>query len=155
LTACRDSIARLWNWKTGELVRAFAHKDEVFHAIYSPDEKWIITGSRDVSARIWDPTTGMPVTPPLELYQWCHRIEVTSDGRNCVVSGNRITLINIAKLLGIDSQPLSRSDLRNLSEILAGRRVQEGNIVNLTSREWYDRWQSLQGRDVIERLHQR
>jgi WD40 repeat protein/tetratricopeptide (TPR) repeat protein len=37
----------------------------VFYAQFSPDGKRLLTVSRDNSARVWDPDTGQPITPPL------------------------------------------------------------------------------------------
>ena len=36
---------------------------------------------------------------------------------------------------------LAPESLRTLGEIYSGRRVHAGGAVNLTSKEWFDRWQ--------------
>lgn len=42
------------------------HQNGLETVRFSPDAKRIITASRDHTARIWDATTGQPLTPPLE-----------------------------------------------------------------------------------------
>jgi len=44
---------------------AFWHADEVWQAVFSPDERLIATASRDGSARLWNSQTGEPVGLPL------------------------------------------------------------------------------------------
>jgi WD40 repeat protein len=41
------------------------HRDAVTSTSFSPDGTRIVTASRDGSARLWDATSGNPVTPPL------------------------------------------------------------------------------------------
>ena len=37
------------------------HKDFVLSVAFSPDGKWIISGSKDRTAQFWDPATGLPI----------------------------------------------------------------------------------------------
>lgn len=53
--------ARLWDAKTGLEKMAFSRQGAVTSARYSPDRKWVVTGSTDYVARIWDVATGRPV----------------------------------------------------------------------------------------------
>jgi WD40 repeat protein len=46
-------------------IRTLRHEDAVTSASFSPDGKWIVTSSRDKSARVWDAQTGNPVGNPM------------------------------------------------------------------------------------------
>ncbi len=41
------------------------HAEMVNTAVFSPDDRSVLTASRDKSARVWDALTGEPITPPL------------------------------------------------------------------------------------------
>ena len=60
LTASDDRTAILWQWnpaqKSANLIRKFTgHADSVSSAVFSADEKLVLTTSQDGTARIWDP----------------------------------------------------------------------------------------------------
>merc|ERR1719265_1556843 len=59
LTASGDNSAKLWNVKTGELIRSFeGHTDLVRSAVFSKDGDRVLTTSRDKSAKLWNVETG-------------------------------------------------------------------------------------------------
>jgi serine/threonine protein kinase/WD40 repeat protein/tetratricopeptide (TPR) repeat protein len=72
-----DGVARVFRTDTGELVCAIRQEDPrwadpVNHVAFSPDGKWLATAAGDTtgrngkgSARVWDATTGRPVTARL------------------------------------------------------------------------------------------
>lgn len=55
------SDARLWDLKTGRERMSFSPHGAVASASFSPDGRWIVTGSWDNSAKIWDVQTGQSV----------------------------------------------------------------------------------------------
>jgi WD40 repeat protein len=64
-TAGHDGVLRLWNVKSGAVVRALEANREAFHAVlWTRDGKGVISGGRDGVIRLWDPATGK------ELGQW-------------------------------------------------------------------------------------
>lgn len=70
----RPKDRALAEWLMNELTyRSFAmptfeglgHDDMVFYAQFSPDGRRLLTVCRDNTARVWDSSTGRPITPPL------------------------------------------------------------------------------------------
>jgi WD40 repeat protein/serine/threonine protein kinase len=55
------SDARLWDLKAGRERMSFSPHGAVASANFSPDGRWIVTGSWDNSAKIWDVATGQAV----------------------------------------------------------------------------------------------
>ena len=55
----RGGTVRLWDVRTGRLLRTFAgHRDEVISLAVSADGGRILSGSKDHTARLWDTRTG-------------------------------------------------------------------------------------------------
>ena len=49
-----------------QLESIFEHKGPVSGAVFSQDERRILTWSRDGTARVWNSRTSQPLTPPLQ-----------------------------------------------------------------------------------------
>ncbi|BAP56417.1 WD40 repeat-containing protein [Thioploca ingrica] len=59
VTASGDNTARLWEVKTGQLVKLLqGHTGTVFHSTFSPNSQFILTSSNDKTARLWEVPTG-------------------------------------------------------------------------------------------------
>jgi len=59
LTGSYDRTARLWDARTGELIRTFkGHKGLVASVAFSPSGKKIVTGDRDDKVHVWNVATG-------------------------------------------------------------------------------------------------
>ena len=54
-----DATASLWDVDTGREVRRFEAEAGITSFAYSPNGRWIATGSRDSTTRIWDVETGL------------------------------------------------------------------------------------------------
>ncbi|MFX1258959.1 MAG: ATP-binding protein, partial [Promethearchaeota archaeon] len=54
----RESVPRLWDVKTGKLENVFlGHSEGVWSLDFSPDDKYIASGSRDGQTKLWDTET--------------------------------------------------------------------------------------------------
>jgi WD40 repeat protein/DNA-binding SARP family transcriptional activator len=82
-----DNRVRLWDVRTGKELRQFiGHTELVQIAIFSPDGKYVLTGSFDKTARLWDAATGkelmqLPVTTQME------GVSFSPDGKTIATSG--------------------------------------------------------------------
>lgn len=62
LTGSSDKTAKLWDARTGTLVRTFSgHTDTIINVAFSPDSRQVATGSFDKSVRIWETETGKQI----------------------------------------------------------------------------------------------
>jgi WD40 repeat protein len=63
-TASEDRLVKLWDIKTGKLLRNLAgHEDSVSSVAFAPDGKTLATGSADQTIRLWDAATGLEIMP--------------------------------------------------------------------------------------------
>lgn len=52
-------LAELWDISTGDEIRTFkGHSDFIYEIVFSPNGKYVLTGSQDKTAKLWDVTTG-------------------------------------------------------------------------------------------------
>ena len=48
-----DNTARVWEADTGKEIARMTHDDFVNSVAFSPDGKYVVSGSRDKTARVW------------------------------------------------------------------------------------------------------
>ena len=48
-----DGTARVWEAITGKEIARVTHDDSVYSVAFSPDGKYVVSGGRDASARVW------------------------------------------------------------------------------------------------------
>jgi WD40 repeat protein len=82
----RNNFARLWDVATGREVRRFiGHTDEVVCVAFSPDGRFVVTGSKDDTTRLWETATGR------ELRRFLHApagtVAFSPDGRFVLTTG--------------------------------------------------------------------
>jgi serine/threonine protein kinase len=59
-----DGILRLWDLKSGKLVRRFkGHAGAIFSAAFSPDGRRMVSGGADTIVHLWDVETGKEIHP--------------------------------------------------------------------------------------------
>jgi WD40 repeat protein len=150
LTACRDGMARLWNWEEERLAcPGFEHNDLVCDARFIPNHPWILTLGADGTICGWESQTGKPVMPPLTTsrgYGSEHRdLLITSDGTHVAVprSQDGFDLYDIANTGLLESNQFDLEGLQVLAEICSGRQIIASGTVNLTASEWSKRWNTL------------
>ena len=84
VTASGRGLAQVWDFPSGALKKTLArHTDDLTHAGYSRDGRYILTTARDSKAILWDARTFSPVHD-LAHKQWVHHGDVSPDGRLAV-----------------------------------------------------------------------
>ncbi len=152
LTASRDGVARLWDWRAGKLLVAYRHADEIPAAEFLPDERFLVTVSYDGTVRVWGAATGEPVAPPIPLGGKGLTLDVTPDGRFAVASGfsKYVTVADLAALTTPARGDADDLDLR--AELASNQRITpSGSMTNLTTEEWLERWRELRRRSSGEK----
>ncbi len=87
-------IIRLWNAATGKEIRTFiGHLREVESVIFSPDGKYILSGSWDNTLKLWDVTTGKDIKTFIGHSSGIRSIAFSPDGKY-IISGSE----DVAKL---------------------------------------------------------
>jgi WD40 repeat protein/serine/threonine protein kinase len=115
LSGCEDRSARLWDEKTGELLRELAHKGYVQAVAFSPDGKTIATGSRDATARLWDASTGELIGKPLRDAGYVESVAFSPDGK-ALVTGSRDAM---ARVWDVSSRKLIANVLPHQDQVAA------------------------------------
>lgn len=83
-----DNRLRLWDVRTGRLIRVIGQSDSMNRLIFSPDGKRLISGGKDGTVKLWDVESGQ------EIFSYNgHPGDVTSltigaDGRNLITTAN-------------------------------------------------------------------
>ncbi|MGE4550164.1 MAG: SUMF1/EgtB/PvdO family nonheme iron enzyme, partial [Opitutales bacterium] len=88
LTGSHDGIARLWDAKTGKLLRnCEGHSAAVVSVAFSPDGKRFATGSLDGSCRLWNPANGKTTQVLQDPNVRFHRLSFGPEGKRILTSG--------------------------------------------------------------------
>ncbi|MBS1910814.1 MAG: choice-of-anchor D domain-containing protein [Bacteroidetes bacterium] len=77
--ADRDPV--VFDVSSGTAVKLLGHTDWVNAATFSPDGRWVLTGSRDSTARIWDAATGRELRRFNEHHEGVTSVAFSNDGR--------------------------------------------------------------------------
>jgi WD40 repeat protein len=91
-----DKAAQVWEAQSGKLLFTLPHSASVFQALYSSDEKWIITIGGDGFVRIWDASTGEPVRAlkqPMAGASTIYRAGDISPDGNLIAAMDRTTSV--------------------------------------------------------------
>ena len=71
----------------GQLVgQTMQHEGAVTSAQFSPDGRWVVTASKDYTARVWDATTGRAVGEPMKHGGVVHSAQFSPDSRLVVTA---------------------------------------------------------------------
>ncbi|THU82460.1 WD40 repeat-like protein, partial [Dendrothele bispora CBS 962.96] len=87
----------IWDSQTGQPVGQplEGHTQEVNSVAYSPDGRYIVSGSWDKTIRIWDSQTGQPVGHPLQGHtREVNSVAYSPDGRY-IVSGSHDKTVRV------------------------------------------------------------
>jgi WD40 repeat protein/serine/threonine protein kinase len=104
LAACKGGIVVLGRLDSSEIPRSKCRLTQLVHALaISPDGTMFATGIEDHTARLWDTTTGKPLTPPLKHQGEVYTVAFSPNGQKLITgSGDQTARLWDAK----SGQPL-------------------------------------------------
>ncbi|GIW78703.1 MAG: hypothetical protein KatS3mg105_0510 [Gemmatales bacterium] len=106
-TAGRDRTVRIWDTRSGQLVRLLAHDHEIDQLVFSPDSRYLVTISSSQGAkitRLWEVATGRAIGKAMK-YEYLdfdtllrrHRTNLLADSatlrRQCFSPDSRFVLV--------------------------------------------------------------
>jgi serine/threonine protein kinase/WD40 repeat protein len=150
LTGSKDGQARYWDWAAGQLAGpTLAHGDEIWSVAISADGRFAVVGLRGhpQQVRLWDLASGKPLAPPIRLIEsgephGSHAVTISPDGsRVFSCGGSSLRIVDLSRLLAPPTS--SAREMLLLSELAAGRRIEQGDLDPLTQEQWMERWEAL------------
>jgi len=131
----------VWNAATGEPIGAtLRHRLPVVYAAFSHNGRFVVTYSRDRTARVWDAASGEPITPPLRHKSHVRRASFSPD------DSRLLTLCDdgVGRVWNLAPDLHSVRQLRPLTELLAARRLNaSGGPTELDLAALHASWNSL------------
>ncbi len=105
-----NPTGQLRNTSTGQELRSFSgHTDSVVSAAFSGDGKWLVTGSKDNTARVWEVASGKQILLLSGNKSQVDSVAFSPDGTQVLTGSNTARLWNIT------------NDNRQLTCICTGR----------------------------------
>lgn len=88
LLATGGPAVHVWGLPSGEGHALLTHQEDVWDATFSPDGHRVATASLDDTARVWEASSGQPVTPPLKHGSDVFCVAFDPSGRRLVTGGD-------------------------------------------------------------------
>ncbi len=136
--------------QTPKLLGVFLQKDKIVSVEFSADGRRLLTGSAEGTARIWDTTTGAPLTAPIKHNDTLVGVSFSPDGLRVVLAdyGN-----NTAHILDANTGALLTPPLEHGSNVLFAAFSPDGRRVVTTSEDKTARiWDAATGQSVTPPL---
>jgi RNA polymerase sigma factor (sigma-70 family) len=94
----KDGVVRVFDGKTGKVVRRLAGHDGIVHAVvFSGDGKKLVTAGADKTVRVWNPATGKE-TAALKGHADAVRCALVSSDGELIVSGSADETVRVWEL---------------------------------------------------------
>jgi WD40 repeat protein len=97
LTACTDKSARIFDSRTGQLIRQLEQSGAVLSAVFSRDGSQVLTAAKDRTVRVWDTRSGAALGEPFHC---------EANPKHAIFSpaGDRILVANATSWTLVDRQ---------------------------------------------------
>ena len=144
VTSCRDGKARVFNWKTGDLIHNdLIHTADVLDAVFTPDSKYILSIGNDRQLKIWNANDGTIAVRPIEISRGSRHVKVSQDSRFAIVYGGH-DYNSVIKLPNDDREQVANLDQAILaSQLIANHKMQDNASVKINTEEWFSAWQNF------------
>jgi WD40 repeat protein len=100
-TASTDQRAVIWERDSGKPVHLFAHPSSVFSVAFTPDEKRLVTGTRDGHVQVWDTRTGKQTQRIQSEFTSVRSLDVSPTGNVLAIGGDQHFLKASNKIDGV------------------------------------------------------
>ena len=153
VTTCHDGLARIWQLRGTKavLVTSVRHNVGVQAAVFSPDGRQFATGGLDRTARVWDPTTGQPISPPLRHSFDVARLRFSQNGQYLLTACED----GAARIWDIQSGTLRAKPMRHTDKVYDAVFSPDERFVLTTSEDDTVRvWDAATGYEIAEPLEQ-
>jgi serine/threonine protein kinase/WD40 repeat protein len=135
-TSCVDAQTRVWEVSTGTLAYVVPSIDILF----TPDGRFDVT-TKNGGLQMSDSKTGYVVSRliPTGIF-YSTKMDISPDEHWALIGGmaNSITVVDLQPLTVVPKS--SPQEALLWTELLSNSRIVGSNIVNLTNREWLERW---------------
>jgi RNA polymerase sigma factor (sigma-70 family) len=117
----RYGVLQRWDLATGKSLfpdtAAVGHTDDVNRILFSPDGRYLVSGSKDRTARIWDVATGRTLHKIDKGYT--DHLAMTPDGRQLVTLSRRGLSKTVLQVWDVSTgQPGRSYELSNTTELM-------------------------------------
>ena len=132
LVTAAGKQAVVWDAATGrQLSEPMEHARTIKAVSFSPGDDFILTASRDTTARVWFASTGLPATDPLPHKRTVQTAAFSPDGRLIVTASDD----GSAQVWDFFSLRPATGILEGMAEAIGGMRINtEGALVPLEGR---------------------
>ena len=144
VTACRDGKARVFNWRTGELIHNdLNHAADVLDAVFTADSKYILSIGQDRKLKIWNADDGSIAMRPVEISRGARHVRVAPDSTFALVFGG-LDYNNVVQLKDDALQQVTNlQQAILLSQLIANHHIVGSAAIKIDTDQWYEAWQRL------------
>jgi WD40 repeat protein len=152
-TASADRTARVWDAESGAAaLPPLRHREGVTLAAFSADGRWLLTAAGN-RVRLWDTTTGEPISPPLVQAhpgQTIHDAALDRTGKLVTAAGEPGDPAGRwERTVRPDGRPLDALD--QLAVVLAGRRADPAGLLTAADpQQLASAWQALKDKAAAD-----
>jgi WD40 repeat protein/tetratricopeptide (TPR) repeat protein len=121
--------AVLWDAANGTFLRSLSHDNAVLAAAFSPDGRFILTGSADQTARFWDAATGRQLGKPLAHDGLVVAVAFSPDGRTVLTGSQTSPTLGTVHLWNASTGEKIGQPLVHSSPVLAASFSPDGRTI--------------------------
>ena len=126
----------LWKTETEVPFGSLTHEQPIHSAVFSGDSRRIATSSVDKTARVWDATTGLALSPPLVHPTWVYSIEFSADNRFLLTVAKDAS----ARVWDLSTHELVGAAMQGHLDIAARFRPRTGEVITVDADGLVDVW---------------